>query len=145
MKARLALAAATALALARAADAHTQTGALATAASATDLYQVTCSDDGSGPPQSLLLQVQDTTSSSAPLVGVLGQRGSLTTNTVDPTSGDANPGPLVYVNGSSGVFNVIVYKMGPGADSYTLTYHCYTGVNGTGIHTGTAIVVRQSQ
>ncbi|HTO52721.1 MAG TPA: hypothetical protein VMR50_04975 [Myxococcota bacterium] len=142
---RYTLAIAFALALATGAAAHTQTGALGAAASATDFYQVTCSDDGSGPPQSLILQIQDTTSGSAPLVGVQGQRGSQTTNSVDPTSGDTNPSPQTYVNGTSGVFDVVVYKTGAGADSYTLTYHCYTGLNGTGVHTGTTIVVRQNQ
>ena len=134
-----------AVVLAGGASAHTQLGSLGAAASATDSYQVTCSDDGSGPPKTLLLQVQDTTSASAPLVGVEGHRASQNSNSVDATSGDSNPSPLVYVNGGSGVFDVLVYKIGAGADSYTLTYHCYTGVNGTGIHTGTAIVRGQNQ
>ena len=41
-----------AVATASPARAHTQNGSLGTMASATDLYHVTCSDDGSGPPGS---------------------------------------------------------------------------------------------
>jgi hypothetical protein len=139
------LAALLVLAWAARASAHEEPGSLAAAASAVDFYQVTCSDDGSGPPQSLILQIQDTTSASAPLVGVQGQRGTLVTNRVDPISGDSSPSPLVTVNGTSGVFDVLVYKTGAGADSYTLTYHCYTGLDGTGMHTGTALVVKHNQ
>jgi len=142
---RCAIALVASLLVTASAFAHTQIGTLAAAAGATDYYQVTCSDDDSGPPHSLLLQIQDTTSASAPKVGVQGQRAGEMTNSVDATSGDRNASPLVFVNGGTGVFDVLVYKTGAGADSYTLTYHCYTGANGTGIHTGTAIVVRQNQ
>ena len=134
-----------ALTLASRVSAHTQTGSLGAAASSVDFYQVTCSDDGSGPPASLEIQIQDTTGASAPLAGVQAQRALQAANTVDPTSGDANASPLAFVNGTSGVFDVLVYKTAAGADSYTLTYHCFTGPDGTGIHTGTSIVERQNQ
>ena len=41
------------------ARADTRAGALGDAASAADYYQITCSDDGSGAPASLSVQVQD--------------------------------------------------------------------------------------
>jgi hypothetical protein len=38
-----------------------------------------------------------------------------------------------------------VTKAGTGAVNYTLTFHCTTGANGSGLHTGTTIVFRQNQ
>jgi hypothetical protein len=123
--------------------AHTATGSLGDGASATDFYQVTCSDDD-GPTRSLVLQVTETTGGEG-LVGVQGQRGAQVTNSVDTVSGDTNPSPLAFVNGADGVFDVLVYKTAADAASYTLLYHCYTGDNGAGHHTGTTIVLRQNQ
>lgn len=137
------------LGFARPARAHTQLGSLGEAASATDFYQVTCSDDGAGLPQSLYLQIQDTTGAAAPLAGVQAQRAAQVTNSVDPVSGDGSGSPIAFVNGGVGVFDVLVYKLvyktGAGATTYSLTYHCMTGTNGTGVHTGTSLAVRQNQ
>jgi hypothetical protein len=129
------------------AAAHTQTGSLGAEAAATDYYEVTCSDDGSGPPASLILQVTDTGAAGDPLVSVQGHKGSLLTSSTDPTDDEATPAasPLVFVNGGAGVYEVLVDKSGAGAETYTLTYHCHTGANGGGVHTGTSIVTRQNQ
>mgnify|MGYP000848396707 CR=1 FL=1 len=40
---------------------------------------------------------------------------------------------------------VLVDKSGPGAKFYDLTYHCWTGPDGTGVHTGTSLIIRQSE
>jgi hypothetical protein len=128
-----------------AASAHTQAGSLGSAAAATDFYQVTCSDDGSGAPASLAIQVLDAAPVATPLVSVQAQRGSLATNGTDPVDSDSSPSPLVSVNGGAGAYDVLVYKNSAGAESYTLTFHCLTGVDGTGIHTGTSIATRQNQ
>jgi hypothetical protein len=125
--------------------AHTQSGSLGAAATATDFYHVTCSDDGSGAPASLRIEVLDAPPVSAPLVSTQVQRGSLATNTTDPVDGDGTPGPLVSIDGGGGSYDVLVYKSAPGVESYTLTFHCTTGPGGGGLHTGTAITTRQNQ
>jgi hypothetical protein len=132
--------------IARPASAHTQSGSLGAAASATDYYQVTCSDDGSGPPASLSMRVLDTpVTLAAPLLSVQVERGGLLANATDPADGDGAYSPRVSVNGGGGVYEVLVDKSAAGADAYTIEYHCVTGPDGTGLHTGTTITVRQNQ
>jgi hypothetical protein len=133
------------LVAAPAALAHTQDGSLGDAASATDYYQITCSDDGSGVPASMMAQVLNRGPAAATGVAVLIHRGISATSTLDPTGGDSTVSPLVSVNGADGVYNVFVTKAGTGAVNYTLTFHCTTGANGSGLHTGTTIVFRQNQ
>jgi hypothetical protein len=123
--------------------AHTQTGSLATGAAATDYYQVTCSDDGDGPPGSLVFQVENVSSPTSPLANVLVQKGIMATSSSDPTNGDGVASPLVWINGLDGVYNLYLSKTSTGAVNYTITYHCMTGANGTGLHTGTDIVFKQ--
>lgn len=125
-----------------AALAHTQNGSLGDAANATDYYQVTCSDDGSGVPKSLIVQV---TGRSPPATSVLAHRGADAVNSSDLNGADAAASPLVYVNGGDGVYNVFVTKAGGGAANYTLLYHCMTEANGGGQHAGTTLVFRQNQ
>jgi len=124
--------------------AHTQDGSLSDAAASTDFYQVTCSDDGSGIPASMMAQVQNRGPATA-AVSVVVQRGTTATATVDAVGGDVAQSPLVSVNGNDGVYNVFVTKSGGGAINYTLSFHCMTGPNGGGLHTGTTIVFRQNQ
>jgi hypothetical protein len=139
--------AALALGLAAAGDAraHEVSGGLGTAASATDLYLVTCSDEGGGAPASLLVQVRDTSSAAAPLVSVQVQKGTLLRSSTDPVGADAVSSPAIAVNGGSGGYDVLVDKSAAGNESYTLTFHCQTGPDGTGTHTGTSHTVRQNQ
>jgi hypothetical protein len=125
--------------------AHTESGSLGVPAEATDFYQVSCTDDGNGVPASMVAQVINRSAAPAPYVSVVVHRGVAATNTTDATAGDAVASPLVNVNGGDGVYNVFVSKAGPGAESYTLTFHCMTGTNGSGIHTGTTSVFRQNQ
>jgi hypothetical protein len=131
--------------VARSASAHGQTGSLGTAASATDYYQVTCSNDGTGPPASLAVELLDLAPVAAPLVSVQVKRGSLLVNASDPVDGDGAGSPVVAVNGGAGVYEVLIDKSAAGADAYELEFHCTTGANGTGLHTGTAIGIVQNQ
>ena len=131
--------------LAAGAAAHTQIGALGPAASATDYYQVTCSNDGTGPPQSLLLELRDEGPQGGPLLSVQVFRNGELANATDPDDTDLDFGPLIWVNGGGGVYHVLVDKSGAGAENYRLSYHCVTGPNGTGQHTGTSTSVRQNQ
>jgi hypothetical protein len=123
--------------------AHTQDGSLGDAAAATDYYQVTCSDDGTGPPASLAVQVQHRGPGAAAVV-MLAHRATAATSAAD-TGGDATPGPLVSVDGGDGVYNVFLSKAGTGVVNYTLTFHCMTGNGGGGLHTGSTVVFRQNQ
>jgi hypothetical protein len=137
--------------------AHTQTGSLGAGAAATDYYQVSCSDDGSGPAASLIAQVtgQSMSGPSAPImrhlpapvstavVSVLIHKGNNAITSSDASSGDAAASPLVYLNGGDGVYDVFVNKIASGLVNYTLTFHCVTGLNGGGIHTGSDIVFKQ--
>ena len=118
-----------------------QGGSLANAESDTDFYQVTCSNDGSGAPASLVAQVLDAAPVAAPLVSVQTQKTSpaVATNTTDAVDGDAGASPSVALNGGAGTYDVFVDKSAAGAESYTLTVQCMTGINGGGVPTGTAI------
>jgi hypothetical protein len=133
------------LSIAGTAFAHTQDGSLGDPAEATDYYQVTCSDDGSGRPASIIAQIQNRGPATISTVSAVVHRGTAATATADSTGGDINPSPLVFINGGDGVYDVFVSKAAGGAINYTLTYHCMTGPNGGGLHTGTGIVFRQNQ
>lgn len=124
--------------------AHTQDGSLGDAAAATDYYQVTCSDDGSGMPLSVVVGIYNRSAQGSPAALVVAHRGIAATSAAD-TGGDTTTSPLVAINGGDGVYNVFVSKAAAGAVNYTLTFHCMTGENGGGLHTGTTIVFRQNQ
>jgi hypothetical protein len=141
MRAGFLAALALAVGLPCAATAFTQPGTLEDAAGATDYFRVTCSDDGSGPPASLVAQIRDESPTAEPLVSVQIQRGTSATNSTDAVDGDAESSPLVFVNGTgSGIFDVFVDKTAAGTESYTLTVTCMTGSGGGGVPTGTAVV-----
>jgi len=53
--------------------------------------------------------------------------------------------PHVSVNGGAGAYDVLIDKTAAGAESYTLSFHCMTGPDGTGVHTGTASTLVQDQ
>jgi hypothetical protein len=127
------------------ASAHSLNGTLDTDAGATDLVQVVCSDNGSGAPQSLVVQVRDNAPGAAPQLSVQAQRGGQLRNSTDTTAADSAYSPAVAVNGGSGAYDVLVDKTGAGSKSYSVNYHCYTGPDGTGVHTGTTHTVLQDQ
>lgn len=125
--------------------AHTQNGSLGAAATATDYYQVTCSNDGNGPPASLKAQVRDSTPVAVPIVSVRVTKGAVSRSASDPVDGDVGYSPWVTVAGGAGVYNVYTSKSKSGAEIYTLSFHCMTGATGGGVHTGTRIVIKQNQ
>ncbi len=112
-------------------------------ASATDLAEVTCYDDGNGPPHHLYTQIQDL---SPPVPGLLLStqifKGNQMTNATDTVSGDPNPSSPATINGGAGTYYISVSKTNVGARSFNITYHCQT-VND--VHTGTDIQVDQAQ
>ena len=46
---------------------------------------------------------------------------------------------------SASAQEVLVDKSAAGAENYVLTFHCVTGPDGTGLHTGTDVIARQNQ
>lgn len=119
--------------------AYTQDGSLGAPSTATDYYQVTCSNDGRGAPQSLVFQVQNTGPLPAPVMALV-HRDNAAMSSADIVAGDGGYSPLAFVNGGSGVFDVFVIKTADGGSNYTLDYSCMTGNNGGGVPTGTTIV-----
>ena len=112
-------------------------------ASATDLAQVICYDDGDGPTDHLYVTIQD---NSPPVSGLLLSaqvyKDGHMTNVTDTVSGDANSSPLARIGGGDGVYYLSVSKTASGARNFTVTYHCQTAAD---VHTGTDITVLQVQ
>lgn len=123
------------------ASAHTVSGTLGTAATATDLYYVTCDNVG-GTTAKLEIAVRDNAPVAAPLVSATGIKSLKAGSTTDATDGNATGSAPVSVAGTAGVFYVAVTKSAAGAESYTLDFHCLTATNA---HTGTASSLKQNQ
>jgi hypothetical protein len=127
------------------ASAHSQTGSLGVGVGATDLYQVSCYDDGSGTGATAYL-ASSVTTGAAPLgrISVRTQKAAKATNTTDATNGDTVGSPFVANNGGNGVYYMTVGKTSATAApvSYTIQFHC---VNSAGGHTGTSSVMLQNQ
>lgn len=122
-------------------SAHTASGTLGTAATATDLYYVTC-DNAGGTTAKLQVSVRDNAPVAAPLVSVTAIKGLKAGSTTDTTDGNATGSAPVTVAGTAGVFYVAVTKSAAGAESYTADFHCMTSTNA---HTGTAASLKQNQ
>lgn len=120
------------------AAAHTYSASIGKAAKATDLYQVSCSDDGNGTPSSLTVSILDSRAQVAtpnPQLSIQILKSPKAANATDPAE-DAKYSPSVSVVGGIGPYLVMVNhnKLGAVAENYTISYHCTTA---TGIHTGT--------
>jgi len=101
--------------------AHTIAGSLGNAATATDLYNVTC------PPGTHHLEsrVRDNAPPVAPpRVSVQTYKGTKATNTTDAVDGNAAFSPVVVNHSGAGVYRVLVDKDRAGAEKYTLQVHC---------------------
>jgi hypothetical protein len=149
----LALLAASMLIGAGGASAHTKGGSLGKKPGATDIYQVTCYDDGAGvgAPARLDVQVQDLVPVKPPLITAQVQKGAVNVSTTDPKDGDKKASPLVSAPGGAGTYTVTVSKTAkPGKpdkvraypEIYRLTFHC---MSGSGQHAGTDIETTQNQ
>ena len=125
--------------------AHTQNGTLGAPASATDHYEVTCFNDGSGEPQSLSVEIRDSSPGALPQVSAHVQRNDTLSTTSDDTVADGQTGPEIHVNEGAGIYRVLVTKTGSGTKFYSVSFHCNVGLNGTGAHAGSVISVLQSQ
>ena len=131
------------------ASAHTQAGAagIATsAAAATDVYAVTCSNDGNGAPAKLFLQVKDLAPVRAPVIGIQASKGTIASKQgVDIKDGDTVYSTGATLSGGAGVYLLKVNKFAStvkGIETYTAQFHCTTAA---GVHTGTTWVMTQNR
>ncbi len=137
------------LALAGNASAHDQSGDLGNAASATDYYVVTCSNDGSGAPYQLYFDLTDLTKNSAPVVSAQVTKDLMAATTSDLVDTDTAAGPAIILRGGAaapgkgsgpGNYFVTIDKSKAGLEKYHFTFHCQTQ---NGDHTGTDITTLQ--
>jgi hypothetical protein len=124
------------------ASAHSQAGTLEKPAGATDLYVVSCFDDGNGPPARLDIRVLDVGPVRPPKVSAQTWKGSVATNSTDRVDGDSAFSRESSNEGGAGDYYVAVDKTRSGRETYTLDFHCMTAANA---HTGTEIVMIQNQ
>ncbi|SFE54338.1 hypothetical protein [Nitrosomonas sp. Nm166] len=116
-----------------------------TVASFTGYALITCTSDESGtiPTDYLEASIKDT---SAPVENLLTNlqliKGDRAISISDPIAGDANPSPIVILQGGNGVYLILVNKTGAGVRSFEVDYHCKAA---NGVHTGTDIRVNQFQ
>ena len=158
-------------------SAHNQAGSVGSAtgattgAAATDTYQVTCSDDGSGAPNQLFAQVMDLVPVKATLVSMQilhpsdGRSTGLSEDSIDGDkvtckgsgktlvcTGGFSPG-LTLVGGKSEIAQLYFINVNKqytastlaaqkGPEIYDLQLHCQTA---TGVHTGTDWIQTQNQ
>lgn len=127
-------------------SAHSQPGAIGrknSKAGGTDVYQVTCFDDGTGAPDHLFLHVRDLLPRNPALISVqatLATTGETTALSTDwGRDGDASFSvpDLILAGGASGIYNVSVNKTRSkiiGREIYLVEFHCQTAL---GEHTGT--------
>lgn len=123
------------------ASAHTQNGSLGRSDTATDVYAVTCSNDGNGEPDRLIASVRDEKPRRRPTVTVAVSKNDVSTNTTDPRDGDRLYSPAVELLQGPGDYSVTVSKSGLGAEIYKLQFHCMSGIN----HVATDILRTQNQ
>jgi len=126
-------------------SAHNQSGSFTTGrAAAVDFYQVTCFNDGSGPPDHLFFEVKDRVANTAK-VSVLVRKGTSCSpicakSITDTDDTDDQYSPSVRVKQGGGVYNMFVSHTAAGMDSYDVQHHCQPA---TGVHTGTDITPKQ--
>lgn len=136
-----------ALAFAAMASAHESgTRSLGNAVGATDLYQVSCFDDGNGAAERLEVQLQDLAPKPTPdpLISIQVIKGTKAANSTDQVDGNAAYSPLIAVHGGNGTYLVSVNKTKAGKENYQFSYHCIAADNA---HTGTSepLPVAQNQ
>jgi hypothetical protein len=126
--------------------AHDQIGSLGKAAGATDLYEVTCFDDGTGTggTHHLTSSVLTGIAPTNLRVSVRTQKDAKATNSTDAVNGNSVGSPLVDTVAGDGIYYLSVGKTvaSTTATPYTADFHCE---NSTGGHTGTSSKLLQNQ
>ncbi|MEC4748391.1 hypothetical protein [Methylomicrobium sp. Wu6] len=123
--------------------AHDQGGTLNAGASATDVYQVSCFDDGGGKPYQLFFEIKSVIPASPPVSAQV-INDDLAMSTTDRVGGDENYSPELQVvkPGNNDTYTIVIDKSAAGKASYSLEYHCQ---DSHGNHTGTDILPLQNQ
>lgn len=133
---------------------HGVNGSLGQKASATDVYQVTCSDEegGTTPSYRLMARVRDNKPKRRPLVRVWTIKDGTTTKATD-TNGDGNArySAETHNENGGGVYVMKVTKSNKlrkfrrGKENYSVQFHCEGPPSSGFIHTGTDIIRTQNQ
>lgn len=125
------------------AQAHDLPGALGrklSKAAATDMYTVSCFDDGNGVADHLSVEVFDKKPRNPAQISaqiLLPATGADSGVAVDPVDGDGLPGEELTLAGGDGPYQVNIAKTRSkrrGAEIYFVIFHCESA---TGVHTGT--------
>ena len=126
------------------ASAHDKNEALGTAAAATDMYQITCFDDGDGGGASehLYLQIRGSANVGGLKVSAQVFKDGTAFNTTDASSGHPGYSQGITLKGGDGNYILTVDKSAAGAAIYDVVYHCESK---TGSHTGTITSTLQNQ
>jgi hypothetical protein len=126
------------------ASAHDINEALGESAAATDMYQLTCFDDGGGGGASehLYLEIRGNSNVGGLKVSAQLFKDGMAFNTTDATSGDQVYSPGITFKGGDGSYILTVDKSAAGAAGYAIVYHCESS---TGNHTGTIPSPLQNQ
>jgi hypothetical protein len=125
--------------------AHEKTESLGAAPTASDLYLISCYDDGNGTPAKLVFSVSDLNPPAAPFVAMSVRKGKSAWKTVvDRVDGDNNSSPQGVLAKRGGTYKARISKAGPtrtGSEIYNATFHCMTASN---VHTGTSepVIIR---
>lgn len=118
---------------------------LGSGSGATDFYQVSCFNDGSGDASFLEVQLQDLAPkpSPDPLISIQVIKGIKAANATDLVDGDTGLSKIIQLKGGNGTYLILVDKTRAGGENYQFTYHCETATN---VHTGTnPLVTVQNQ
>ena len=102
-----------------------------------------CFDDGNGPGDHLVIQIEDL---SPPVAGLLVNmqafKDNMMTNITDTVSMDGNPSATGILKAGNGIYFISVNKTDAGSRTFNVTWHCETSNN---LHTGSEITVLQVQ
>ncbi len=112
--------------------AHDGGGILATRASATHYYQITC---GAGSAY-LYLEVKGKGKSTTPIISAQISKNTIAKSTTDPKNTDKLASQGMQINEGDGTYHVTFAKSKVGLAKYSFQYHCKSGGNE---HTDTAI------
>ncbi len=132
---------------------HGVNGSLGKKASATDIYQVTCSDEegGTTPSYRLMTKVRDNLPKRKPRVSVSTIYGGTTTRTTDKRDGDSRYSAEAHNDNGNGVYVMRVTKSSKVKknrrykENYSVQFHCEGPPSSGYIHTGTDLIRTQNQ
>ena len=132
-------------------DLNSSLGKKTTGKAATDVFWITCLNDGNGEPGYLYLRLKeklprDTKIKKYPLLSIQAYKDTISSPlSTDPINADAGYAPALKVTGVAGIYQVYINKglsTLKAISTYYVQYHCKTATNQ---HTGTEIEMKQNQ